>query len=132
MKKKRQRSLILCLTCLLCLLVCPLTSLHAQEGESKELRQRILELERRIVELEATLANCRQTAEVQSGPQYGWQNTKNWRRLAIGMPAEQVKTILGEPVKVIKGVKILWYYPNMYCGYVAFDRAGQLTGWNEP
>jgi hypothetical protein len=132
MKETVQKRPILPLACLLGLLLCPLASSNAREGDSVELQRKIFELERRIAELETELAHCRHTADVQSGPQYGWQNTKNWRRLEIGMPESQVKTILGEPVKVIKGVKVLWYYPNVYCGYVAFDRAGQLTGWNEP
>ena len=132
MKKVTQRVSILTLTCLLALILCPLASSNPREGQSVELQQKIIELERRIGELEAELANCRKTTAEQSNPHYGWRNTKNWRRLVIGMPEEQVRTILGEPVKIIKGVKILWYYPNIYCGYVAFDQSGQLTGWNEP
>ncbi len=132
MKKALQRGSIFTLACLVGILLCPLASVIAREGDSVELQQKIVELERRIAALEAELANCLQSADVQPGPQYGWQNTKNWRRLEIGMPADQVKTILGEPIKVIKGVKILWYYPNIYCGYVAFSSSGKLTGWNEP
>ncbi len=48
------------------------------------------------------------------------------------MKEDRVKGILGEPVKVIKGVKTLWYYPNFYGGYVSFDEGGKLIGWNEP
>ncbi len=132
MKNAIQRVSIPALACLLGLLLFPLVMSGAQESESSELQQKIFELERRIDELEAELATCRKTSVEQTGLQFGWQNTKNWRRLEIGMPESQVRTILGEPVKVIKGVKILWYYPNIYCGYVAFDRSGQLTGWNEP
>ena len=132
MSRTMQTSLISTLVGVLALLVWPLASPNAQEDESAGLRRRISELERRVGELEAELANCQKTSNLQSGPQYGWQNTKNWRRLEIGMPADRVKNILGEPVKIIKGVKILWYYPNIYCGYVTFDRSGKLTGWNEP
>jgi hypothetical protein len=132
MSRTMQLSLISPLVGVIALLVWPLTSPNAQEDASAELRRRISELESKVVELEAELAHCRESGNLQPGSQYGWQNTKNWRRLEIGMPAERVKDILGEPVKVIKGVKILWYYPNIYCGYVAFDRSGQLTDWNEP
>jgi hypothetical protein len=132
MKRAIQRVSIPTLAGLLGLLLFPFVPSSAREGDSSELQRRIFELERRIGELEAELANCRKTTDEQSDLQYGWQNTKNWRRLEIGMPEDQVRIILGEPVKVIKGVKILWYYPNIYCGYVAFDRSGQLTGWNEP
>ena len=127
-----QRNLSFTLAGVLASLLCSIASPNAQEEPSAELRRRIFELERKVGELEAELARCRETGYPPSGPQNGWQNTKNWRRLEIGMPAERVKSILGEPVKVIKGVKILWYYPNIYCGHVAFDRSGRLTGWNEP
>ena len=43
------------------------------------------------------------------------------------MKETQVTKILGEPVKVIKGVKTLWYYPNLYGGHVSFDEKGGLT-----
>ncbi len=48
------------------------------------------------------------------------------------MADTQVKSILGEPTKVIKGIQDLWYYPNIYGGYVSFDKDGKLAGWNEP
>ena len=34
--------------------------------------------------------------------------------------------------KKIEGTRTLWYYPNIYCGYVFFDKNGLLSGWNEP
>jgi hypothetical protein len=43
-----------------------------------------------------------------------------------------VTKILGEPVKVIKGVKTFWYYPNMYGAYVSFDEKGAVNAWKEP
>ena len=48
------------------------------------------------------------------------------------MSEGEVKKTLGEPIKVISGVRTLWYYPNIYCGYVLFDKNGQLNGWSEP
>jgi hypothetical protein len=56
----------------------------------------------------------------------------NWRNLEAGMNEEQVRTILGEPVKEIQGVRTLWYYPSIYSGYVSFDDKGRLSGWKEP
>ena len=113
----------------LALLSLPAQPLHAQEEEISQLRQKITELEGRIKELEGLLS---ETRKKQMADQYAWQNKKNWRKLEVGMGETQVKTILGEPIKVISGVKTLWYYPNIYCGYVSFDENGYLAGWSEP
>ena len=113
----------------LALLSLPAQPLHAQEEEISQLRQKITELEGRIKELEGIRS---ETRKKQMADQYAWQNKKNWRKLEVGMEETQVKTILGEPIKVISGVKTLWYYPNIYCGYVSFDENGHLAGWNEP
>ena len=104
----------------------------AQTDEVLSLRHRVTELEEKLKELQGQLTECRETTKSQQGVEYGWQNKKNWRTLEVGMKEDQVRTILGEPVKVIKGVKTLWYYPNFYGGYVSFSENGKLTGWNEP
>lgn len=104
----------------------------AQTDEVLQLRQRVIELEQKMRGLEDQLKQCDEARKRQQETDYGWQNKKNWRSLEIGMKEDQVKNILGEPVKVIKGVKTLWYYPNFYGGYVSFGENGRLTGWNEP
>jgi len=114
----------------LCLVLSP--PIFAQQDEVSQLRQRVTELEQKVQELEALLTECTQARQKQEASSYGWQNKKNWRSLEIGMSESQVREALGKPVKVIKGVKTLWYYPNFYGGYVSFDENGQLTGWNEP
>lgn len=104
----------------------------AQEDDISQLQQKIAELELRVKELEGLLKASKELQENSSAPKFGWQNTKNWRDLKIGMNESQVKEMLGQPVKIIKGVKTLWYYPNIYCGYCSFDENGNLIGWNEP
>ncbi len=104
----------------------------AQEKDIPALHSRILELEKRVMELEALLAETEETKKSTPSNLSGWQNKKNWRSLSVGMRDGDVKQILGEPSKVIQGIKTLWYYPNLYCGYVTFDEKGQLIGWNEP
>jgi hypothetical protein len=106
--------------------------IFAQENDISQLRQELLELEQKVKELEALLKECTEARQRQEESGYGWQNKKNWRSLEPGMTEAQVKKMLGEPVKVIKGIKTLWYYPNFYGGYVSFDKDGKLTGWNEP
>ena len=114
------------------MLVIPIQPLPASESEVSQLQQKIIELEDRIKKLELLLKQYDENQQKQTQDGYGWQNKKNWRKLKVGMKENEVKTILGEPVKIIKGVKILWYYPNIYCGYVSFNQDGSLTGWNEP
>ncbi len=110
----------------------PAPLLHAQSDEVSQLRQRVADLEQKVRELEALLKEFQEGRKGAFENDYGWQNKKNWRSLEVGMSEAQVKKILGEPVKVIKGVKTLWYYPNFYGGNVSFDEGGKLTGWNEP
>jgi len=104
---------------------------YAQEDEIQRLRQKITKLESRIKHLEK-LVNTSPDSGVREKNEQGWENRMNWRRLEIGMSEAQVWKVLGEPIKTIKGVKTLWYYPNIYCGYVSFGKDGLLVGWNEP
>ena len=101
----------------------------AQEEDISILRQKIDALEAKILELENILGEC---SELGATSEYGWQSKKNWRRLEVGMADTKVKSILGEPTKVIQGIQDLWYYPNIYGGYVSFGKDGKLAGWNEP
>ena len=105
---------------------------QATTDELSALRQKNAELEKKVNKLEALLRECTEAREKQFSDDQGYQNKKNWRSLESGMNEEQVKKLLGDPLKVIKGVKTLWYYPNIYGGYVSFDEKGRLTGWNEP
>jgi hypothetical protein len=105
---------------------------YAQGDEVSQLRKRVADLEHKVKELEALLKECNEARNNRPENEFGWQNKKNWRSLEVGMNEAQVKKVLGEPVKVIKGIKTLWYYPNFYGGYVSFDESGKLTGWNEP
>ena len=105
---------------------------YAQEEDVSTLRQQIEALEERIQHLELLLEDCREFQKEETAGEYGWQNKKNWRRLEKGMAESQVMSILGKPTKVIKGIKVLWYYPNIYGGYVSFDNDGKVAGWNEP
>jgi hypothetical protein len=105
---------------------------QAQQDELSQLRQKNAELENRIKKLEGLLKECAEAKKSTISEDSGSQNKKNWRSLESGMNEDQVKKLLGEPVKVIKGVKTLWYYPNLYGGYVTFDDKGRLASWNEP
>ncbi|MFC1580649.1 hypothetical protein ACFL4N_07020 [Thermodesulfobacteriota bacterium] len=118
--------------CVLCLSTALIQPIFAEDREVPRLHDRIAELEARVKHLEALLVKSLVNDRRDKSIKYGWENKKNWRKLKIGMDEKKVKGILGEPVKIIKGTKTLWYYPNYYCGYVSFDESGQITGWNEP
>ena len=104
----------------------------SQQEDISTLIEKNAALEAKIKELEALLNQCKEARENQFSEEHGWQSKKNWRSLEVGMKEVQVTKILGEPVKVIKGVKTLWYYPSMYGGYVSFDEKGSVSGWKEP
>ena len=106
--------------------------INAQDEEILRLRQRIIELENRIKTLEGLYRGFEDPEDTRIETQEGWQNKKNWRRLETGMTKDHVRSILGAPIKTIKGVRTLWYYPNIYRGYVSFDDNGRLIVWSEP
>lgn len=131
---KRANLLGLIMAALAAASLCLVPPLFAQATaeELSELRKKNAELEKKIKDLEALLVECTEARNKPFSDDQGYQNKKNWRSLESGMDQDQVKKLLGEPLKVIKGVKTLWYYPNIYGGYVSFDENGRLTGWNEP
>jgi len=105
---------------------------QAENDEMAELRQRTAELEQRLKEVEGMLEQCLEAGKKTFSAEQGWQNRRNWRSLEAGMSPEQVQSLLGEPVREIKGVRTFWYYPSLYGGYVSFDDKGLLSGWKEP
>lgn len=111
-------------------LFCPASS--AEETEVQMLQNKISRLEERIQCMEALVNEYLLRDKTEMAVVYEWENKKNWRKLEYGMTEDQVQKILGDPAKMIKGVRTLWYYPNKYCGYVSFDENGRLSGWNEP
>ncbi|NLD37506.1 MAG: outer membrane protein assembly factor BamE [Desulfatiglans sp.] len=105
---------------------------EASDKDIKNMQQRIIELENRIKDLEQIIRIYHGPKDQEKEIAYGWLNKKNWRNLKKGMTQEEVKKILGEPVKSVDGSRLIWYYPNFYQSYVSFDEKGNLTGWNEP
>ena len=129
MKKGNLIFTLFVLGCILSLTLLSGLGAFAQEKDISKLRQKIDALETKILQLESLLGEC---SELGTTSEYGWQSKKNWRTLEVGMADTKVKSILGKPTKVIKGIQDLWYYPNIYGGYVSFGKDGKLAGWNEP
>lgn len=130
----RSKHLLRLISTLGCLILIGLfvRPLQAQDNETLLLQQKIDELELRIEQLEKQLRESMEFREMLETGGFGWQNMMNWRKLEIGMPEDEVKSILGAPIKVIKGSRTLWYYPSIYKAFVSFDQNGNLAGWNEP
>ena len=132
MKKPKLRAIITILAGSFGMLLFFNQTIPAQQDDFSKLKKKIEVLEEKIEKLEFLLDQYNHTIENRAAGDYGWQNKKNWRRLEIGMTAAQVKKFLGEPRKVIQGIKTLWYYPSTYSGFISFDKNGNITGWHEP
>jgi outer membrane protein assembly factor BamE (lipoprotein component of BamABCDE complex) len=132
MTQMKSIKIIIAIVGALSLIILPGQVLSAEEESVTQLLKKISKLEDRVRQLEGLLEKCSTTGKGQTADECGWQNKKNWRRLQLGMAQAQVRSILGEPIKIIKGTRTLWYYPNIYCAYVSFDNNGLLSGWNEP
>jgi hypothetical protein len=128
----KPQSLRLFIFCSVFLSLALATPLSAQQGDIPTLQQKNTALEAKVKELEALLKQCTEERKKRLSEDQGWQSKKNWRNLEVGMKDTQVTKILGEPVKVIKGVKTFWYYPNLYGAYVSFDEKGSVNAWKEP
>ena len=128
----KPQSLRLFLVCGIILSFVWASPLFSQQEDIAKLRQENAALEAKVNELESRLKQCTEERNRQFSEDQGWQNKKNWRSLETGMKEAQVTKILGEPVKIIKGVKTFWYYPNLYGGYVSFDEKGAVRAWKEP
>jgi hypothetical protein len=128
----KPQSLRLFLVCGIILSFVWASPLFSQQEDIAKLRQENAALEAKVNELESRLKQCTEERNRQFSEDQGWQNKKNWRSLETGMKEAQVTKILGEPVKIIKGVKTFWYYPNLYGGYVSFDEKGAVRACKEP
>jgi hypothetical protein len=107
--------------------------IEAQENQTEALLHRVDSLERRIADLEARISQLespRRAEPAANRAQTGnSRDLANWRRLREGMTYEQVRTILGEPVRIRGGGVAFWTYPRG--GEVGFV-SGRLSSWKEP
>ena len=64
----------------------------------------------------------------------GWKDFANWRKLKIGMTANQVRNLMGgEPTRIFRVAHMeIWSYgPSLEGGTITLDD-GQVGGWTEP
>ena len=101
------------------------------QQENQEIRNRLLAIEKRLageVEPKATPPN-----------QIGDQASRDaWRKLRVGMEADKVVALLGEPEKVTASQPLtFWYFKKVRDGVptpsVTFNTDGMTVyGWQEP
>jgi len=90
------------------------------------LEKEVQELKLRLLKIEAPQGSKQNTLAASQG----WKVQANWRSLKKGMSYDEVRTTLGEPVKVsASGPFTEWNYSNR--SDVTFHQ-DKLYGWNEP
>ena len=100
------------------------------ESRIETLETTVLSLELRIMELEKALSLATSSPVKKPIKMGNWQNRANWRALKKGMTKNEVRSLLGEPPRVIDaGITVTWGYVT---GSVIFDDGGKLRGWSEP
>lgn len=92
------------------------------------MEKEIQEIKLRLSNLESLLNNPSKVQEVMP-PGEGWKSVANWRKLATGMKASDVRLILGEPHRLDGGQLARWYYQNG--GEVQFFDE-KIHRWIEP
>jgi hypothetical protein len=94
---------------------------HAEtQQDNSTLIKRIDRLEKAVADLQkkiADLQNTKQSDQVANQniqKQELWKIKENWRKLRIGLSMDEVRLLLGEPVKVHSiSIGVYWYYA--YC-----------------
>ena len=94
----------------------------------REIENEIYQLRVRVKQLENAQSNTnsQKTQVVANG---GSKSLANWRKLQTGMSYNEVRALLGEPLRIEGGSISAWYYANE--GRVVFI-TDKLARWNEP
>jgi outer membrane protein assembly factor BamE (lipoprotein component of BamABCDE complex) len=112
----------------------------AQNASADSLVRRIAVLERTTLELQSRVRDLE--ALIKSEPSRDrsvqssikWRDLQNWRRLRRGMSMDEVRTLLGEPGRVVSygAVGTIWHWDSGGAE-VRFDGSSEkLAAWSEP
>jgi len=95
------------------------------QANEAALLQRIADLEKRVSSLEQALE------EVSSKDR--WKDPVIWQRIKKEMFSDDIRKLLGKPVRVEKQIFTTWYYhpTSKLHSYVWFDE-GTVLGWKAP
>ena len=116
---------------LLLAIVLTLTTFSSFANDSERITQlenQVNELKLRIQKLENTQSNA-SNQQKQVVANEGAKSIANWRKLNRGMSYNDVRGLLGEPLRIEGGGVAYWMYSNN--GRVTFVR-DTLSSWNEP
>jgi len=99
-------------------------------SEENELKQLIISLNSHVVNLEKRVKELEILVKVKN---VNISNSKvTWRKLKRGMTYSQVRSLLGEPLRISAGYTAFWYYAQSdYSGYLTFS-GDKLSSWKEP
>ncbi len=116
---------------LLLAIVLTLTTFSSFANDSERITQlenQVNELKLRIQKLENPQSNA-SNQQKQVVANEGAKSIANWRKLNRGMSYNDVRGLLGEPLRIEGGGVAYWMYSNN--GRVTFVR-DTLSSWNEP
>lgn len=122
------------------LLLSVMTISGAYAGDDDGLRQQIESLSKRVGELERRI-DALEAPEVKEVIQQvvppanagDSTDTSNWDRLKVGLGYDDVRELLGEPVRIRRGDLELWFYSDKGTNgpYVKFFLR-QVNDWKAP
>ncbi len=105
-----------------------LSSFASDSARVSQLENEVNELRLRVQKLENFLPNA-SNQQKQVVANEGAKSIANWRKLNRGMSYNDVRGLLGEPLRIEGGGVAYWMYSNN--GRVTFVR-DTLSSWNEP
>lgn len=84
----------------------------SMQQQIQDLKTRVLELERRLNVLESPeMMKVIEQASEPTNPGHS-DDLSNWNRLNVGYNYDEVKELLGEPVRIKKGGMEFWFYSD--------------------
>ncbi|MBU3637352.1 hypothetical protein [Polynucleobacter sp. es-MAR-4] len=101
---------------------------YAQDARIAQLEKDVQDLKERVARLESPAAPTQPTSK-QPVSADGWKSLTNWRALRKDMTPADVRSLLGEPVRLDGGSFANWYYSNR--GVVTFYE-DKVYMWQEP
>lgn len=120
-ERMKKSSITICTTIASLLFITPTIarSSDALQQQVDNLSQRLTELEQRLDALEKKPKTVTRTTIIKTESSLPpptnpgeWRDATNWVHLKIGMDYQDVRDLLGEPVKIRSGASEFWYYTD--------------------
>lgn len=119
------------LCCFALVLVANSNTVVADETADKleRLEKMIVALHNRLEAVEKKLSSNKTVSAISND---GYKSVTKWRKLEEDMTTEEVRALLGEPLKIDGGSVAFWYYSSeSWHSQVTFI-GGRLKSWSEP